>query len=311
MLIVEGIENFQTQKGLVLALGNFDGVHLGHQQLINSAIDESRMNGGTSSVLVFDPHPLRVLIPERAPRLLTTTMQKAEILEKMGLDCLVITPFTHEIAGWCPERFVDDMLVGTLHVSAVYVGYNYTFGHKGGGDPELLQRLGKNRGFEVRVVSPVRVQERIVSSSLIRVCLEQGDIRAVSEFAGRWLFLDGVVVKGEQRGQTIGFPTANLQSDPEVILPGLGVYVCRAYVAGSTYGAVVNVGKKPTFHAEYPVSVEAFLIDYSGDLYGQNMRLEFCDRLRGEMKFNGPDELIKQIQQDIEKGRNILENMKK
>lgn len=308
MKIIYGIENYTTERPLVLGLGNFDGVHRGHQQLINGTIKRAREIHGSSGVLVFDPHPLKVLRPEKAPKLLTTTAQKARIMEDMGLDCMIITPFNLEIAAWSPERFVDEMLVAILNVEAVFVGYNHTFGHKGRGNPEMLRQLGESRGFEVNVIAPVKVGEQVVSSSLVRSCLQSGDMQKAWLYTGRWPGLEGVVVEGDKRGRSLGFPTANLQTDPDIMLPATGVYAATARVNGNQYEAVVNIGRAPTFLNNHPVTVEAHLLGFNGDLYNRQLALTLYKRLRGERKFAGKEELIAQINKDIEQAKKILDD---
>ncbi len=291
------------EKPLVLALGNFDGVHKGHQHLISEAIKEAKQCRGSSAVMIFDPHPRKVLSQE-SPLLLTTINQRAGILAEMGLDYLVLTPFTKEVASWSPEYFVDHIILGTFNASTVYVGYNYFFGRGASGDARLLQQLGEQKGFAVRIIEPVTVSGQVVSSTLVRRCLEEGDVEAVYAFTGRWPALSGKVQRGE--GRDIKFPTANLDFDPEMARPGRGVYAARAIVDGRPHDAVVNIGQKPTFHQEYPVVAEAHILDFNGDLYGQNITVMLIKKLRDERKFPSREELINQIERDIKNAREIL-----
>lgn len=307
MKIINGVENFNNKGANVLALGNFDGVHTGHQRLIKRAIDDAHSRQGYSIVMVFDPHPMRLLAPSRSPKLLTTTEQKAAILKELGLDCLLLTPFTRDIAGWTPAYFVEKILLETIGVSAVYVGYNYTFGSKASGNAEMLAEFGKQYGFAVHVMEPVKVNGKTVSSSLVRSCLAKGDIAAVRAYTGRLPFLEGTVIAGDQRGGTaLGFPTANLSIPAEMAMPGIGVYAGRALVEGKPVEAVINIGRLPTFFEDHAVTVETHLLDFSRDIYGQTVRVELLSKLRDEMKFDGIDALKAQISRDITNARAVL-----
>ncbi|NLV16935.1 MAG: bifunctional riboflavin kinase/FAD synthetase [Syntrophomonadaceae bacterium] len=307
MEIVTDLKALKANKPVIVALGNFDGVHKGHQQLIGKAIRMAN-DGGSSVVMVFEPHP-RMVLTNNSPKLLTTIEQKAEILERMGLDYLLLSPFNREIASWTPEFFVDKILVETLGASRVYVGYNYFFGRGAQGNAELLTELGQQKGFEVEVIAPVKVGDQIVSSTLVRKCLEDGDVEAVERYTGRWPRLQGQVQHGEGRG--LGFPTANLDLNPELAQPGRGVYAARAIVDGEFYDAVVNIGFKPTFHEEYRILAEAHILDFAKVLYGQEITVMLVKRLRDERKFPDIESLIAQIRLDIEEAHRVLNELKK
>ncbi|MFA7078477.1 MAG: bifunctional riboflavin kinase/FAD synthetase [Syntrophomonas sp.] len=306
MNTVVGIENFQDRtRPVYLALGNFDGVHKGHQVLIQAVVDKAAAHGGQSLAFIFEPHPAQVLIPERAPRLLLTPYHKAAFLEKQGMDTLIYTPFTHEIARWSPQQFVEKILITGLNVREVFVGFNYSFGHRGAGTPELLQQIGEQMGFKVNIIAPVEFAGEPISSSLIRKSLEDGDITNAYNMLGYHPIIEGVVIEGEHRGATIGFPTANIGIEPIFNVPGKGVYAARAGLGAKTYHCVVNIGSKPTFHQEYPLSIEAHLIDFTGDIYDQNIRLYFLEKLRDEKRFASLEELIAQITRDRDKALEI------
>lgn len=306
MQLVKGADSLPIKKPLVLGLGNFDGVHLGHQSLINRAITRARELEGTAGVLVFDPHPLKVLAPHRFPKLLTATREKARLMAELGLDVLIIEDFTLEVASMSPESFVDEVLVKKLGVAAVFIGYNYSFGHKAQGDPALMEKLGREKGFEVHVIPPVTVGQEVVSSSLVRKHLEQGNIEEVKKYLGRWPRLAGRVVKGEKRGRGLGFPTANLEIDEDLMIPGRGVYAAKAEIEDRVLKAVVNIGRKPTFHENFPLSVEVHLLEFNQDIYGMKMEIEFLRLLRGEKRFLNAKELVRQIEQDISEARSFL-----
>ncbi|MBC7076525.1 MAG: bifunctional riboflavin kinase/FAD synthetase [Syntrophomonadaceae bacterium] len=299
MQIVRGIENFQkTDEPLYLALGNFDGVHLGHKKLISEMVDKARFGKGVTAALIFAPHPSQVLNPDNAPKLLVTAERKAELLQELGLDILIYTPFTLELSKWSPETFVERIVVNKLHTKEVFVGFNYTFGNKGLGTPELLSKLGEKYGFGVNIIPPVKINGETVSSSLIRCALDIGDIQRAYNMLGYYPMLEGIVVKGEQRGSVIGFPTANLEVSPDLNVPGKGVYAAIAVIGSERYKCVVNIGSKPTFHDNYPLSVEAHLLDYKGDLYNRHLQLYFLERIRGEKRFSSAEELAQQIELD-------------
>ena len=294
----------------VVTVGNFDGVHRGHQALVRATREEARSLGGTSVVLTFDPHPSRVLSPDRAPASLMTLAQKAEVLGELGVDRLAVLPFGIELSRKDPAEFARHVLSDTLGARVVVVGTNFRFGRARSGDVTLLARLGEAVGFRVRTLDPVLEEGAPISSSRIREALARGDVSAARLLAGRPFFVDGTVVRGEGRGRTLGIPTANLEVENETV-PGGGVYVGWAHVrprdqGGEPLPAVVNVGRRPTFGG-VALTVEAHLIDFGGDLYGRGLRLEFLERLRPESRFPSVDALVQQIHADVAAARRILE----
>jgi riboflavin kinase/FMN adenylyltransferase len=306
MHTVAGIENFTDKsRSVYLALGNFDGVHKGHQKLISELVTKASSNGGQAVAFIFAPHPAQVLTPDRAPRLLITPCRKAKLLEQMGLDALIYHPFTREIAACSPEQFVKKILVQELKVKEVFIGFNYSFGHRGAGTPELLQQMGDQYGFRVNIIPPVEFGGETISSSLIRKSLESGDIKMATELLGYYPILEGKVVEGEHRGAAIGFPTANIGIESIYNVFGKGVYAARARAGGNNYDCVVNIGSKPTFHDEYPISIEAHLMNFSGDLYGQQISLSLLEKLRDEKRFNSLEDLVAQIKLDRDRALEI------
>lgn len=306
MHTVVGIENFTDKsRPVYLALGNFDGVHIGHQKLISELVAKASSKGGQAVAFIFDPHPAQVLTPDRAPHLLITPCRKAKLLEQMGLDILIYHPFTREIAACSPEQFVKKILVQDLKVKEVFVGFNYSFGHRGSGTPELLQQLGEQYGFKVNIIPPVEFGGETISSSLIRKSLDAGDIKMARELLGYYPILEGIVVEGEHRGAAIGFPTANIGVETTYNVFGQGVYAARARAGGKDYGCVVNIGSKPTFHDAYPVSIEAHLMNFNGDLYGQQISLSLIEKLRDEKRFSSLEDLVAQITLDRDRALEI------
>jgi riboflavin kinase/FMN adenylyltransferase len=290
-----------------LAVGNFDGVHRGHQALVALAVRDARAAGGTSVVLTFDPHPSRVLSPDRAPASLMTLDQKAEILSGLGVDRLAVLPFTVELSRREPEDFAREVLQRALGARVVVVGSSFRFGRDRAGDLATLRRLGDELGFRVHGLRPVIARGGPISSTRIREALSRGAVDAARDFLGRRFFVDGVVVKGEGRGRLIGIPTANLQVLNEMI-PGGGVYACWCRVLGADdppRPAAVNIGRRPTFGGGL-TTVEAHLLDFEGDLYGRTLRLEFQERLREERAFPGAEALVAQIRIDLGEARRVL-----
>jgi riboflavin kinase/FMN adenylyltransferase len=293
----------------VAALGAFDGIHLAHARLISTAVERARALGLPSVVCTFDPHPASVLWPERAPLPIATLDDNLARMDSLGADAALVIPFTLDFSRMEAEAFVEEVLAGTLGAREIVVGFNHTFGHDARGTAALLTELGPRHGFAARVLPPLRLRGQTVSSSAIRELLRDGDAAHAAELLGHPYAITGVVLRGAGRGRTLGFPTANLRPDmPLALAPG--VYIARAswhsVGDGSTDAgaadAVVNVGYRPTF-GENQYWVEAYLLDFSGDLYDRTLRLEFFDRIRPEMKFSGVEALKRQVMSDIATAR--------
>lgn len=291
-----------------VAIGNFDGVHLGHQALVRATVAEAQAAASAAMVLTFDPHPARVIAPERAPRTLLTLEQRAEILGELGVDVVAVLPFDLVMAALTPEQFARQILVGCLATRVVVVGERFRFGRERAGDAALLAELGAQMGFRVRAVSVVPKDGLPVSSSRIREALARGDVDAAAGLLGRAVLVDGLVVHGDGRGRELGVPTANLDVLNES-LPANGVYAGWALGRErSRWACVVNVGTRPTFDGQ-ATSVEAHLLGFDGDLYGSRLRLSFVRRLRDERRFENARELLEQIGRDIDAARAILERI--
>ena len=305
-----GIEALEGPSGgSTVTIGTFDGVHLGHRALISRTIAEADRRGTGSVVVTWDRHPLMTLRPEVAPRLLSTAERKLELLEATGVDGVAILPFTEELSHLSPEGFVDRVLVQGLGARAVFVGEGWRFGHKRAGDMELLQKLGAEAGFEAQPVELAVGDGDAVSSSRIRDAVAAGHMNVARRLLGRPFDIDGIVVGGDKRGAGLGFPTANIECDPRLAYPARGVYAGRARVGDSWFTAAINVGVNPTFGGDpevTPVRVEAYLLDFEGDLYGQKLRIEFHQRLRDEMRFASVDDLIAQMHKDVEATRGLV-----
>jgi len=271
-----------------VAIGTFDGVHLGHREVI----------GNSDTVLTFDPHPMSVIRPEAAPKLLTSPAVKRDLVAALGVEELVVTPFDEDFASRSAEAFVDDVLVGRLGAGSVSVGENFRFGHGAEGDAALLRA---QTAFETRVVPLVEVAGETVSSSHIRGLVAAGEVAQAAEFLGGPFLFEGEVVTGDRRGRELGMPTANLVPDDRMVCPGHGVYAAWAH----GHPAAVNVGVRPTFETGRGLLVEAHLIDFEGDLYGQELRIAFVERMRGERRFDSADALVEQMHRDVLQAREI------
>ncbi|HHX51158.1 MAG TPA: bifunctional riboflavin kinase/FAD synthetase [Clostridia bacterium] len=298
-------ESIADGRRTVVALGNFDGVHRGHRQLIKKSVQISKEKGCQSVVVTFEPHPLKLLQPHRAPDLLLTGQKKAEMIQKLGIDHLIFLPFTRELASLPPEDFIA-MLSEKLHPLCIVVGFNNSFGQGGRGKPELLRFLGKRWGFEVEVIPPQNHEQELISSSNVRKALLEGKIDRAYHLLGYWPLLEGRVVPGDGRGRKLGFPTANLEVSADILIPKTGVYACRVRWDKSTGQGVINIGKRPTFGAEGKTGLELHLLDFQGDLYGQLLEVELCKFLRCERKFAAASDLVAQIGEDIQRARRSL-----
>lgn len=288
-----------------VTIGNFDGVHLGHQKLFDQVVARARQDGGTSIAVTFDPHPLKVLSPHGI-RLISTTAQKIELIKRAGIDVLVIIPFTSEMAMTTAVEFVDGILLGRMGMRDLVVGYDYAMGKGRQGDTVFLQRQGEEKGFTVMVMPAHYEQGMLVSSSRIRELVAAGKMGDVRRLLGRYYQIRGDVQFGRQRGgKLLGFPTANLYLSEEDLCPKRGVYVTQVIYDGRQYGGVSNIGYNPTF-GDTSLVAETHIFDFNADIYGRPLRINLLRHLRGEIKFDGPDALIRQIRRDIEVARKVL-----
>lgn len=286
----------------IVTMGNFDGVHAGHQALFRRVHQRANAVGGTSCVITFDPHPQKVLFPEQELSLLNHLDEKIEIIQAYGIDLLLCLPFTPDFAAQAPRQFVQDVLVDALHAQEIYIGYDGRFGRERDGSPEMLAAFGKEYGFHVSIIPPIVLNGIVVSSTKIRQCIQDGDVERAAELLNRPYALDGTVVYGTQRGaQLLGFPTANVEVIHE-LLPKKGVYVCYVRWKQQQFQAVVNVGINPTFRNS-PLTVEAHLLDFDGNLYGEWIQVLFLKRLRDEVAFSTPEALAAQIGADVDAAR--------
>jgi len=302
MRIVQGLESYPPDSApSVVALGVFDGVHLAHRAILGAAVSRARERGVQALACTFDPHPMEVLQPERAPVPLTTIPERLDLMAETGLDGAVVIAFTRALAAMEPEAFVKDVLVGRLKAREVVVGFNHRFGRGARGDAAMLESLGERLGFRAHVVAPLQVDGVPVSSTEVRAALQRGDLAVATRFLGRLYSVGGTVVHGAGRGRTLGFPTANVKPDRPVLVPA-GVYGCDLLLDEVVHHAVVNIGVRPTF-GEATTTVEAHVLDFAGDMYDHHVVLRFLERLRPERKFASVDDLKAQIAEDIKEAR--------
>ncbi|MFI5395661.1 MAG: bifunctional riboflavin kinase/FAD synthetase [Candidatus Binatia bacterium] len=288
----------------VLTLGNFDGVHRGHQEILRRLVKAARTAGGQAVVLTFHPHPVSVLAPEYAPRLITDWRGRIERIAAFDVDAIIVQHFTPAFSEIAAEDFVRRFLVDGLGVRAVVVGHRVSFGHNRTGHADTLRQFGKTYGFGVEVVGPVDVNGLLVSSSAVRRAISSGDLDRARLLLGEPPSVAGRVVHGHHRGKALGFPTANLRIGG-LVLPPDGVYAVRVRVRGTLWPGVANLGFNPTF-GQHEHSLEAHLFDFNEDLYGQRLEIRFVERLRGEMKYESPQALARQIARDVEAARQAL-----
>lgn len=294
----------QLPRGAIATIGNFDGVHRGHQRILRRVVERARAVGRPAVAITFEPHPLAVLRPDQAPPRLQTLRQKEEAMEAIGLDTLLVIPFTRDFSLTEPEEFVGDFLGARLAASEIFLGRHFAFGRGKRGDLSLLARLGPESGFEASAVEEVEFEGEPISSTRIREAIRAGEVARAAQMLGRDYEMDGIVTKGEGMGRKIGYPTINLSPENE-LYPGNGVYVSRLAVpsSGTVLDAVTNVGTRPTLYEDVARTIETYVPDFSGDVYGEKVRLFFRERLREERKFASLEDLTAQIGRDVDDAR--------
>ena len=304
--LIDGIEKLSEKFPYpVLAIGNFDGVHLGHQTIFRMLVEKTKEKNGTSIVLTFEPHPLRIISPEKAPKTLTPFKDKVNLIKSFGVDIVICVNFTKEFANIEAEDFAEKILYKTIGVKEVFIGSNYRFGKGRKGSPQLLNELGEKFGFKVTVVDDIKLNDITVSSSKIRTLIAKGKIEEASVFLGRHYSVIGIVIEGAKRGKRLlNTPTANIAIFNE-LLPKDGVYAVTVDIDGKIYGGAANIGYNPTFE-DKKFSFEVHILDFDGNLLGKTLRVNFIKRIRDEMKFTNIEDLTLQIRKDVEETKQIL-----
>jgi riboflavin kinase / FMN adenylyltransferase len=304
MEIIRDLDSLRPYPFPVIALGNFDGVHIGHQTILRAAIDRAQGKGGSALAVTFDPLPSKVLNPSRSPRLIMTPEDKHELLRRFGLDGVIVLTFSRELSMLSPEEFVREYLRRRIGACAVVVGHNVSFGHARAGNAQVMRRLGRELGFETMVVGPIEREGIAVSSTQVRQMISAGEMKRAATLLGRPHFLHGPVVHGRERGRTIGFPTANIQSRTECLPPD-GVYATRVVLEEGSYPSITNIGMRPTF-GEPARTIEAHIFNFNRDIYGREVKLQVADRIRPERKFDSAQALAAQISSDLQRAKEIL-----
>lgn len=290
-----------------MSIGNFDGVHIGHQAVLSHVVERARETGTTAAAMTFDPHPIKLLRPNEAPRLVTTLEQRLGLIERTGIQTALVLPFTHRLARMDAADFVRDVLVDRLGVREVYIGNNFRFGADRGGDVGLLKSMGQDLGFEAAAAPIVEAADGVVSSTRVRKAIADGKVEEVATLLGRKLFIDGRVLEGKRLGRTLGFPTLNIEVENE-IEPDRGVYVTAVHIPSfdRTFAAVTNIGVRPTVYQNSVTTVESHLLDFTADVYQERVRLYFLTRLRDEKTFSSTMQLMTQIRSDVDAARDYF-----
>jgi riboflavin kinase / FMN adenylyltransferase len=313
MELIKGVHHLSTTLiHSVITIGNFDGVHLGHREIINTAVTQARKRRGVSIAFTFRPHPQITLRPEKHLELLSTYDERTELISELGIDLLIEEPFSRKFSTLSPEKFFIDMLLTQLKAEAIVVGYDFAFGKERAGHLEALKSWSARSNVELTVVAPFQLKGEVVSSSRIRKQLLEAQVDTAARFLGRAFFYKGIVVRGEGRGHKIGYPTANIKPGNKLVLP-YGVYATRVKWKEKLYSSVTNVGVRPTFtpkedkfHQELPALVETHILDQDLDLYGSELEVQFVKRIREEKKFTGIEALCQQINMDVKQARSFL-----
>jgi len=294
----------EPPRGAVFTIGNFDGVHLGHQAILRYVVNRADALGTVAAIMTFDPHPVKLLRPRKAPRLLSNLNQRLELIKRTGIEIALVVPFTHRLARMPAEDFVKDVVVDRLGTEEVYIGANFRFGADRGGDVALLERMGEELGFKAAASPIVEVDGGVVSSTRVRQAVSDGRVEEAAIMLGRHVFIDGCVLEGKRLGRKLGFPTLNIEVKNE-IEPACGVYVTAVHIPsfGRTFAAVTNVGTRPTVYENSVLTIETHLLDFMADVYRESVRLFFVKRLRSEVSFPSTVQLMAQIQRDVEASR--------
>ena len=304
LVFTDPLRQTDLPRGCVATIGNFDGMHIGHQQIVRGVVEQARTSGRPSAVITFHPHPLSIVAPDRVPRQILTLAQKEELLRDMGVDAFLVVPFSHEFSRWTAGRFIDEFLVAALAVKEVRIGRDFCFGAGREGNLEVLAAAGKRAGFDVLGLDDVKIRGIRVSSSIVRDAIARGAMHIVNLSLDRTYFIDGRVATGRKLGRKIGFPTVNMDPHNE-LFPGGGVYVTTSRFESfdRSFASVTNIGVRPTLYENYATTIESHILDFDSNVYGDTVRLYFHGLLRREQQFRSALELTNQIRQDIERSR--------
>jgi riboflavin kinase/FMN adenylyltransferase len=286
-------------------LGNFDGVHLGHQRLIKELLKQARIKSLESTILTFEPHPSKILNPDKADPLIMTLKQKENVIKSFGINNLILTPFTRDFSKIDYKDFIYDILIKKCQAKTIVVGFDYRFGNRGAGTAHILKEICGKEGIDAIIIPPVTYEGKIVSSTLIRSLIRDGNVKKAGEFMARPFSIDGIVVYGDALGRKLGFPTANVSYSPDIVLPANGVYAVRVVWQGSILKGVANIGTKPTFNKNQ-TTLEVHIFNFNKQIYGETLEVIFVEKIRNEIKFDSVSELINQVRKDFVRAKNIL-----
>jgi len=310
MRIYRDLEEIEHNDNTVVTLGTFDGLHLGHQQIVKDVVDKASGNGGRNFLITFYPHPRKVIPGNENVKLLSTLNEKIEVLEKHGIENLLVINFTKEFSQQTPEQFVRKYIINGIGVSEIIIGYDHHFGKGRGGNKELLQEIGEKENFSVTAVEEYILEGETVSSSSIRKALFEGDISKANKMLGRYYTFNGIVIHGDNRGKDLGFPTANIRiTDEDKLLPAVGIYFAESIINGDKFYGLLSIGSRPTFHKSGEVIPEFYIFDFNRSIYNTDIRINMIEKIRNEEKFNSAEELIMRMNKDKEEGRKILEKL--
>mgnify|MGYP000669025770 FL=1 len=307
MEIIDAMNKSKNNYATAVALGNFDGIHVGHQYLLNDNIEKAKEKSLIPSVLIFRNHTKTILKDKKSSEIdiLTTYEQKMKILEGLGIEVVYAMDFNEDIMRLSPDMFINDIVLGRLNARLITVGFDYRFGYKAQGNSEYLKKYGKRNGFEVNIIDPVYIENEIVSSTSIRNLIRSGNIKKANRFLGRNFSLIGTVIRGRSRGRKLGFPTANIRLADRYVIPKTGVYKTFTTLGSSRFVSLTNIGYNPTFN-EKELKIETYMLGFSGDIYGQTIEVEFIEFIRDDIKFNTVEELKEQMYKDLRYIKNSL-----
>jgi riboflavin kinase / FMN adenylyltransferase len=304
------LSDIEFDKNTVLTLGTFDGVHLGHQQIISAVVENSRKNKLRNLVLTFDPHPRKVLSKDDKIYLLSSLEEKVEMFNKLGVENVFVIEFTKEFSQQSAEQFITNFLLKGIGVSEIVIGYDHHFGKGRGGNADTLTSIGLESGFKINIIQPYKLDDIILSSTKVRNALLEGDVLSVKKMLGRYYRFSGTVVGGDKRGRALGYPTANIDLEvKEKLLPFIGIYVVKVILHNQIYNGLLSIGRRPTFYEDGEVVSEVYIYDFNRQIYGDKISIDLVERLRGEEKFSSTDELISQMNKDKENGIKVLNNL--
>jgi riboflavin kinase/FMN adenylyltransferase len=307
MVVYSDYNKITRVENTILTVGTFDGIHLGHQKIIKTLVEKSKANNMRELVITFEPHPRKIVGKDNSIKILTTLDEKIELLSKLGVNNLLVINFTKEFSQLTADKFFQNIIIDKIGLKEIIIGHDHKFGKDRNGDEAKVSEIGKDFNFNVTPVEAVKIDSLTISSTLIRNCLLKGNVKDANKYIGRNYSLTGVVVTGDKRGKSLGYPTANIQTDnDDKMLPGIGIYAVKVQWNSLNLKGVMSIGMRPTFKDSNQIVVEVYIFDFDKNIYGEKLKVEVIERIREEKKFSSVDELIKEIKIDIKKSLEIL-----